>query len=136
MSFWANKLNGGSYTPPASPPRGLYQANYPQPVHSPQTVPTGPQAPPVGPQYTPSVKMTQGSTCPDCGSTNYMGLIRNAAVACPDCGYHPLFQQSGHGMRSLGTDAGQATPARQPANTSNLAASIAVLNAGGGERVQ
>lgn len=136
MSFWASKLNGAPTAPPQSPPRALYPANYPPPVQQPQTVPTGPYSPLPEPQYTPSVKLTQGSTCPDCGSTNYMGLIRNAAVACPDCGYHPLFQQSGHGMRSLGADAGAATPARQPTLTANLGASLAALNAGGGERIQ
>lgn len=135
MTFWANKLNGGTYTPPVSPVRTLNPANYPQPVSSHQTVPVEPYRGPTEPQYVPSVRMIQGDNCPGCGSTNYRGRVGDRAIACPECGFHPRFEQTGYGTPSLRAEAGQATPARQPANTSNLKASIALLNAGGGERI-
>lgn len=130
MSFWAEKLNGTPSVTPAVVPQsrelyGLY--NTPQaPVY--QTVPA-PQ------EYTPTVRLIQGSVCPGCQSTRYLGSIGSRAVACPDCGYHPRFEQSGYGERSLHSQPGQVSAARQPIGGQTMKASIALLNAGGGEHL-
>lgn len=129
MSFWENKLNGTDNAQPVIPSRnlyGVYQSPMPQ-----QHIPQGNQA---QEQYQPTVRLKQGSNCPDCGSDKYM-THGSYAIACAECGYHPRFEQSGHGEKSLTTKPGQATPARQPAVTQTMAASIAVLNAGGGDHI-
>lgn len=129
MNFWANKLNGVK-SQQASPvqSRELY------PTFAPYTPPQ-PQPQAVSPAYTPGVRLIQGSTCPGCGTSNYRPLINNAAVACPICGYHPLFEQSGYGAPSLGTSK-DATPARQDtSNYQSMQTAIAELNAGRGQRI-
>lgn len=126
MNFWANKLNGAPVAPSPKPSRDLY--TYTTPTYTPPTVPGLPE-------YTPTVRLIQGSTCPGCGSTNYRPPVNRFAIACPDCGYHPRFEQSGYGQRSLRTEAGQATPARQPTSTQTMQGSIAALNAGSGEHI-
>lgn len=128
MSFWANAINGVQESaPPAPVQRGLYTYNSP--------IPQNYQYQPPQPDYTPSVRMTQGSICPGCGSDRYLGSIGDRAIACGDCGYHPRFEQTGYGTRSLQTQPGQATPARQTQGGQTMQQSIAVLNAGGGEHL-
>lgn len=126
MNFWANKLSGTQNTAPPKPSRDLFAYTTPAPV---------PQAVPQQTVYTPSVRMTQGSICPGCGSDNYRERINDRAVACPECGYHPRFQQEGYGVRSLRGEGVHATPARQPANTQTMQGAIAALNAGHGEHI-
>jgi hypothetical protein len=57
------------------------------------------------------------------------------AIACGECGYHPRFEQSGHGERSLNTKPGEATPARQSGDSQTMQGQIATLNAGGGDHI-
>lgn len=142
MSFWANKLNGVKTTPIAPVANrelyGLYNPPVSQQQHIPETF--QPQE-----QYQPSVPMTPGSTCPGCGSTSYSTKVQGhpGTPACPDCGYHPRFQQSGYSrprkvtpMSAFGqAQQAAATPARQTGDSSNLKASIAALNAGQGEHI-
>lgn len=130
MSFWAEKLGVAPAAPAVIPQSrelyGLY--NTPQaPVQ--QTVPAQPE------EYIPTVRLTQGSVCPGCSSTRYRGSIGSRAVACPECGYHPRFEQSGYGERSLQSQPGQVSAARQPSGGQTMQASIALLNAGGGEHI-
>lgn len=123
MSFWANKLNGQA--PTAQPiTRELYPTT---PLYTPQA--SQPQAVPME-SYTPTVRLTQGSTCPGCGSTNYRGTVGERAISCPECGYHPRFEQSGYGERSLRTAPGDATPARQISGGQTMQGALAVLKSG------
>jgi len=57
------------------------------------------------------------------------------AIACGECGYHPRFEQSGYGERSLQTKPGEAKPARQSGDSQTMQGAIATLNAGGGEHL-
>lgn len=131
MSFWDSKLNGTA--PPVSPVIsrdmfGLYRpGNTPPPVSSPSSIPTTQD-------YTPNVRLKQGGRCPDCGSDKYLPY-GSYAIACSECGYHPRFEQSGHGERSLKTKPGVARPARQSSDYQTMQGSIALLNAGGGEHI-
>lgn len=120
MSFWANKLNG---TPAAmttaAPVRDLYGMY--RPLDTPETAPAQ--------DYAPSVPMTAGSHCPECGTDNYMSN-GSYAITCPACGYHPRFKQSGSGIRVPTDPSNKATPARQlDAAGTNLKAQIAQMNA-------
>lgn len=139
MSFWANKLNGTKQTTPIAPVnRELYGLYTPVPQQQ-QYIPEAfqPQA-----QYQPSVPMTPGSVCPGCGSSSYTTKVQGhpGTPACPECGYHPRFQQSGYARprTSPAPQQGEnkATPARQAAQTQTLKGSLALLNAGGGEHIQ
>lgn len=132
MSFWANKLNGTPPPAPVLPSRDLY-VMYKPPGQSLQ-IDHIPEKPLPTEGYTPSVRLKQGSICPDCGSDKYMPY-GSYAIACGECGYHPRFEQSGHGERSLQTKPGVATPARQPGDHQTMAGSIALLNAGGGDHI-
>lgn len=132
MSFWANAINGvQNEAPPAPVQRGLYNYGSPIPQHY--------QYQPPQQDYTPSVRMTQGSICPGCGSDNYLPHPPgqpDRSIACAECGFHPRFMQSGYGTPSLKSQPGQlATPARQYMGGQTMQQSIAVLNAGGGERI-
>jgi ribosomal protein S27AE len=128
MSFWAEKLSGvATPAPTVVPSRNLYGL-YTTPVPQPQTVS-------YEEDYTPSVRMTKGSTCPGCGSDRYLGSIGDRAVSCGECGYHPRFEQTGYGTRSLPSDAGAATPARQSGDRQTMRTAIAILNQGGGEHL-
>jgi hypothetical protein len=128
MSFWADAINGSQTQVPVRPvPRGLYTFNNPVEQDYPFSPPQE--------TYIPSVRMTQGSICPGCGSDRYRGSIGDRAVACSECGYHPRFEQSGYGTRSLSSKPGEATPARQVASTQTMRGSIAELNAGGGVHI-
>lgn len=132
MSFWANKLNG---TPPPAPPipsRDLYVV-YQPPGQSVQ-VDYIPEKPVPTEGYTPSVRLKQGSICPGCGSDKFMQLGERA-VACPECGYHPRFEQSGYGERSLSVEKGSVQNARQAGDHQTMQGSLATLNAGGGEHI-
>jgi ribosomal protein L37AE/L43A len=129
MSFWAEKLNGITNTTPTPLPvsRELYGI-YTNPVAQPQTVSTQQE-------YIPTVRMTQGSTCPGCGSDKYLGRIGERAVSCAECGYHPRFEQTGYGTPSLRAESGAVTPARQYHGGQTMQKSIAILNLGGGEHI-
>jgi ribosomal protein S27AE len=85
-------------------------------------------------EYKPDVRLKQGSNCPDCGSDKYM-TFGSYAVACGECGYHPRFEQSGHGERTFKTKPGEATPARQPGNHQTMQGAIATLQSGGGDHI-
>lgn len=129
MSFWAQKLGVTAPSKPAVSPvsRELYPM-YNGPA-SPQPLPQPPAA------YTPSVRLKQGSICPGCGSDKYIGQHGSYAIACGECGYHPRFEQSGYGERSLSSQPGEVQAARQNTNSSTMAASIQLLNAGGGDHI-
>jgi ribosomal protein S27AE len=130
MSFWAQKLGmtAPSSTPAPPPSRQLY------PMYN---GPASPQMPAPTPQqdYTPSVRLKQGSICPGCGSDKYIGQHGSYAIACGECGYHPRFEQSGYGERSLASQPGEVQAARQNTNRSTMAESIQLLNAGGGDHI-
>lgn len=130
MSFWAQRLGMETPNKPAVSPvsRELF------PMYN---GPASPQMPATIPQqeYTPSVRLKQGSICPGCGSDKYIGQHGSYAVACGECGFHPRFEQSGYGERSLHSQPGEVAPARQNTNSSTMQASIALLNAGGGEHI-
>lgn len=131
MSFWADKLNGEQVKPAQIPSRDLY------PVYSSlNTPPATPQAPSIPNQeeYVPSVRLKEGGRCPGCGSDKYM-TMGSYAIACGECGYHPRFEQSGYGERSLQTRPGEAKAARQSGDSQTMQGSIATLNAGGGEHL-
>lgn len=129
MSFWANKLNGQQVQPTNIPSRDMFGVNpatIPQQTPPPQSIPNQ--------EYTPSVRLKEGGRCPGCGSDKYM-TMGSYAIACGECGYHPRFEQSGYGERSLQTKPGEAQPARQSGDSQTLAGSIAILNAGGGDHI-
>lgn len=130
MSFWAQKLGmtTQSNTPVPSPSRDLFPM-YNGPAPSPVTAPTPQQT------YTPTVRLKQGSICPGCGSDKYMGQHGSYAIACGECGFHPRFEQSGYGERSLSSQPGEVQASRQPANTQTMARAIQMLNAGQGEHI-
>jgi hypothetical protein len=130
MSYWANKLNNQPVSQPSVMSRDLYPTT---PVYTTPQV----QAPAVSEEYVPSVRLIEGSVCPGCGSDSYRGAIGSRAVSCPTCGYHPRFEQSGYGTPSLPGSKGDATPARQiDAAGTSIKASIAILNAGGGDHIR
>ena len=131
MSFWADKLNGTNSVPTSIPSRELFGLH--QPVYTPQANSTQ-QSIQNQQNYQPNVRLKQGGRCPDCGSDKYMSH-GSYAIACGECGYHPRFEQSGHGERSLKTQPGEATPARQSADSQTMASSIVTLNAGGGDHI-
>lgn len=90
--WWAKKLGttpvpqGRPDPTPAMPPSQVPLASMPQFQGSPQL-------------QTPTQLATQGATCPDCRSSNYMSPGNNIAFRCYDCGY-PV-QQSGSRYGSL-----------------------------------
>jgi hypothetical protein len=134
MSFWANKISGEPTQQTAPPARDLYGLYNPvsTPVPQPQQ-----QSIPQQDDYKPAsnIRLKQGGRCPGCNSDRYM-QHGNFAVACGECGYHPRFEQSTYGLPSLADDNGTpAAPARQTGETSSLTASIALLNAGGGQHI-
>lgn len=130
MSFWANKLNGEPVKQPTVPNRELYgiynPATTPQQVPQTSSIPDG--------EYKPTVRLKEGGQCPGCGSDKYM-TMGSYAVACGECGYHPRFEQSGYGERSLNTKPGEAQPARQSGDSQTMQGAIATLNAGGGDHL-
>lgn len=114
MSFWEKKLNNERVEKPKLS-RDLY--GFPTPQQSaPQTV--SEQV-----AYTPTVRTIQGGFCPGCGSENYRGNFGSYAIACPECGYHPRFQQSGYGEPHL-EDKG-ASRSRQTGDSQTMDASVA-----------
>ena len=127
MSFWANKLNGTPTQAPVPVNRDLY------PLY---TTPTAPQQQsiPQPTEYAPSVRLKRGGHCPECGSDKYLPF-GSYAISCSECGYHPRFEQSGHGERSLKTKPGEATPSRQTGDMQTMQGSIAILNTGGGDHI-
>lgn len=130
MSFWANKLNNEPVRPNTVPSRDLYSLYNSQtlPNESPQQLSIPNQ------EYTPSVRLKEGGRCPGCGSDKYM-TMGSYAIACGECGYHPRFEQSGYGERSLQTKPGEAKPSRQSGDSQTMQGAIATLNAGGGEHL-
>ena len=131
MSFWANKLNNEPVRQNTVPSRDLYSL-YSSPIPPAET----PQqfSIPQNQEYTPSVRLKEGGRCPGCGSDKYM-TMGSYAIACGECGYHPRFEQSGYGERSLQTKPGEAKPARQSGDSQTMQGAIATLNAGGGEHL-
>lgn len=130
MSFWAEKLNGvQSSTPVVLPQSRELYGLYNTPQASAQ------QAVPAQQEYVPTANLIQGSVCPGCSSTRYRASVGSRAIACPECGYHPRFEQSGYGERSLRSQPGEVSAARQPSGGQTMQASIALLNAGGGEHL-
>lgn len=130
MSFWANKLNGEPVKPVTIPSRELFTA-YGLPI-TPQQAPQQQSIP--DQEYKPSVRLKEGGRCPGCGSDKYM-TMGSYAIACGECGFHPRFEQSGYGERSLQTKPGEATPARQSGDSQTMQGAIATLNAGGGDHI-
>lgn len=131
MSFWANKLNNEPVKTNPIPSRDLFS------LYNSQTLPaeTPQQASiPQNQEYTPSVRLKEGGRCPGCGSDKYM-TMGSYAIACGECGYHPRFEQSGYGERSLNTKPGEAQPARQSGDSQTMQGAIAVLNTGGGDHL-
>jgi len=129
MSFWANKLNNEPVRPTNIPSRDMFGVNpapIPQQTPQPQSIPNQ--------EYVPSVRLKEGGRCPGCGSDKYM-TMGSYAVACAECGYHPRFEQSGYGERSLNTKPGEAQPARQSGDSQTMQGAIATLNAGGGDHL-
>lgn len=135
MSFWANKINGNAPAPVAPPSRDLYG------MYNPVTIPNQPQPQQSIPQqnYVPQAHLIQGGNCPGCGSSNYIPHPPGnpeRTISCSECGYNPRFQQSTYGLPSLAND--KTVPvhaARQTGERSSLEASIAQLNAGGGDHI-
>lgn len=128
MSFWASKINGTPPPPAPIPSRDMFIA--PQPI--PQTQYQPQQSIPQ--EYQPTVKLKQGGICPGCGSDKYMQLGERA-VACGECGYHPRFEQSGYGERSLSIEKGAVKMARQAGDHQTMQGSLAILETGGGEHI-
>lgn len=130
MSFWADKLNNAPVKTTPIPSRDLYG------LYNSQTIPnTSPQQLSIPNQeYTPSVRLKEGGRCPGCNSDKYM-QYGSYAIACGECGYHPRFEQSGYGERSLNTKPGEATAARQSGDSQTMQNSIVTLNAGGGDHI-
>jgi hypothetical protein len=104
------------------------------PQNIPQQTPQAPSIPQQNQDYTPSVRLKEGGRCPGCMSDKYM-QYGSYAVACGECGYHPRFEQSGYGERSLQTKPGEAQPARQSGDSQTMAGAIVTLNAGGGDHI-
>lgn len=133
MSFWANKLNGQQNSQPVAPPSrdmyAMYNPVLPQEMQQPQY-----QAPQQSQAYTPSVKTTQGSICPGCGSDRYMlhpPGQPDRTLTCPDCGFNPRFQQTGYGVPSLAIEKGATVQAaRQTGDHQTMQAAIRGLNSG------
>jgi ribosomal protein S27AE len=132
MSFWAQKLNNEEVKTTNIPSRDLYGIYNPAPI-PPQAQPQQ-SIPQQTQEYVPSVRLKEGGRCPGCGSDKYM-TMGSYAVACGECGYHPRFEQSGYGERSLQTKPGEATPARQSGDSQTMQGAIATLNAGGGDHI-
>lgn len=130
MSFWANKLNGEPVKQNTVPSRDMF-AVYNSPT-IPQQAPQTPSIP--NQEYTPSVRLKEGGRCPGCGSDKYL-IHGSYAIACGECGYHPRFEQSGYGERSLQTKPGEAKAARQSGDSQTMQSAIATLNAGGGDHI-
>lgn len=130
MSFWANKLNNEPVKTSPIPSRDLYS------LYNSQTIPneTPQQLSIPNQEYKPSVRLKEGGRCPGCNSDKYMSY-GSYAIACGECGYHPRFEQSGYGERSLQTKPGEATAARQSGDSQTMQGSIATLNAGGGDHI-
>lgn len=124
MNFWANRLNGQQVQAPLPTSRQLYPALVPYTPQSPSQETVSPAQ-----SYTPTARMTQGSTCPGCGSDKYRAF-GSYAIACGECGYHPRFEQSGYGDSNLRDPGMVATPARQTIGTQTMQGAIAALNAG------
>jgi Zn ribbon nucleic-acid-binding protein len=118
MNFWANKLNGNPVQQTVIPSRDLFNI-------------TGgtAQTPEINTsEYVPSVRLKEGGRCPGCSSDRYMSM-GSYAIACSECGYHPRFEQTGYGERSLKTKPGEATPARQAeGDFFSLRGAVAQLN--------
>ena len=131
MSFWANKLNNEPVKTAPVPSRDLFSLYnspaIPQQARQQHSIPANQE-------YQPSVRLKEGGHCPGCGSDKYM-QYGSYAIACGECGYHPRFEQSGYGERSLQTKPGEAKAARQPGDSQTMAGAIAVLNTGGGDHI-
>jgi ribosomal protein S27AE len=132
MSFWANKLNNEPVKTAPVPSRDLFGLYNSPPI--PQQTPQQ-QSIPANQEYQPSVRLKEGGRCPGCGSDKYM-QYGSYAIACGECGYHPRFEQSGYGERSLQTKPGEAKAARQSGDSQTMAGAIAVLNTGGGDHIK
>jgi hypothetical protein len=141
-NFWARKL-GLSQAPAPAPFQStteLYPL-YTSPTVEQGAVPSQQVAVPQGqaPQaqeYTPNVRLKHGDTCPGCGGDKYFRPSPSIMPTCGDCGYNPRFEQSGYGERSLPTQKGdKVAAARQVAGSQTMQASLATLNAGGGEHI-
>lgn len=130
MSFWANKINGQEVKPVAPASRDLFSLY--NPVTIPQQTPQPDSIP--NQEYKPSVRLKEGGHCPGCGGDKYM-TYGSYAIACGECGYHPRFEQSGYGERSLQTKPGEAQAARQSGDSQTMQGAIAVLNTGGGDHI-
>lgn len=140
-NFWARKL--GITTSPAPAPFQRSNELYPlytSPEVAQGAVPSQQVAVPQGQnqaqEYTPSVRLKQGDTCPGCGGDKYFRPSPSMMPSCGDCGYNPRFEQSGYGERSLPTQKGdKVAAARQVAGGQTMQASLATLQAGGGEHI-
>lgn len=139
-NFWARKL--GANTSPAPAP--FRPSNELFPLYTPPTVGQG--AVPdqqmavsqgqVQEEYRPSVRLKQAEMCPGCGNNTYFRVTPNTMPVCGTCNYNPRFEQSGYGERSLRSEPGQVAASQQVSGQGQtMQAAIAMLNAGGGERV-
>jgi hypothetical protein len=106
-NFWAEKLGvRNSPSPTATQPVvAWWSTSEPQP---PSTVPYETTIVPQTYQVRPAENAsTRGSSCPECGSGNYMQPARNVAHRCFDCNY-PMRQEF------TGQAAGNGTPHGKP----------------------
>lgn len=141
-NYWARKLGVANAAPAPAP---FQASNELFPLYSPSevaqgTVPSQQMGVPQGqiPQeeYRPAVRLKQGEMCPGCGSDKYFRPSPNYMPTCGACGFNPRFEQSGYGERSLPTQAGdKVAAAAQVAGGQTMQASLALLQAGGGEHI-
>lgn len=120
QDWWAQKLGGGApQRAPSTPPLGL-----PAPVPFNPANATSYRTPVAYDANTDQVTskaqhFKNFSTCPSCGSGNYMKLHpanANSPYRCFDCGY-PV-EQSSSGL--VGNSEGPATPAQQVSTANNF----------------
>lgn len=143
-NFWAKKL-GVSNAPVSQPFHRsnelypLYTAPQPEQEAVPSqqvAVPQGQAQPQPQETYTPTVRMKQGERCPGCGGDKYFRASPNVMAHCGECGYNSRFEQSAYGAPTLRGDANAPVAAsRQVSGGQTMQASIAALNAGGGEHI-
>ena len=108
--WWAEKLGtttqGRPDPTPAMPPS--QQPMTQMPVFQPQTPPP-----------TKAQSVTQTTTCPDCGSSNYFSF-QNSSPRCYDCGYPVQQSGSNYGALSTANVEGAAKPAIGNSGTSGF----------------
>lgn len=141
-NYWARKLGMDKSSPAPAPfqrSNELYPL-YTAPQVAQGAVPSQQVAVPQGQdqtqEYAPTVRLKQGEICPGCGGDKYFRVSASFMPTCGECGYNPRFEQSGYGERSLPTQKGdKVASARQVEGGQTMQASLAVLQAGGGDHI-